>query len=167
MSSNLSGSFLSRFRIGHRMAAGYAILFALMVGLGLLAVSGMSSLANQTGKATEQIARQIGAVQEETKATVTAIEAIAGEISLVAEIAGTIASAVEEQNAATQETGRNVNQAVQGTQEVSATIVGVTEAASNTGEAANQMLGSAATLAEKADTLRALVTDFLQDVQAA
>ena len=78
--------------------------------------SEVKSLATQTAKATESIGSQIGAVQEETGATVTAIEAITGEIEAVAEIAGTIAAAVEEQNAATQEIGRNLTQAAAGTQ---------------------------------------------------
>ena len=129
--------------------------------------SEVKNLANQTAKATEEIASQIGAVQDETRATVAAIEAIAEEISVVAEIAGTIAAAVEEQNAATQEIGRNVNQAAHGTQEVSSNIVGVTNAASNTGTAADQVLDSAGMLAEKAEILDGLVATFLERVQAA
>ena len=127
----------------------------------------VKSLANQTAKATEQIAAQIGAVQEETNATVEAIEITAAEISTVAEIAAAIASAVEEQNAATQEIGRNVSQAAQGTQDVSSNIISVTEAAASTGAASNQMLGSAGALAERANTLNALVGRFLEDVQTA
>ena len=129
--------------------------------------SEVKNLANQTAKATEQIAGQIGAVQEETGVTVEAIEAIAGEISTVAEIAGSIASAVEEQNTATQEIGRNVTEAAQGTHDVSSTIATVTEAAATTGTAANRMLGSATTQAEKANTLNALIRTFLEDVRAA
>ena len=51
------------------------------------------------------------------------------------EIAVTIASAVEEQGAATQEIARNVQQAAMGTQEVSSNIAGVTKSASETGPA--------------------------------
>ena len=129
--------------------------------------SEVKNLANQTAKATEQIAGQIGAVQDDMGGTVEAIEAIADEISTVAQIAGSIASAVEEQNTATHQIGRNVTEAAQGTQEVSSTIVTVTEAAATTGTAANRMLGSARTLAEKANTLNALIRTFLDDIQAA
>jgi methyl-accepting chemotaxis protein len=129
--------------------------------------SEVKSLANQTARATEQIAGQIGAVQDETRATVTAIEAIAGEITAVAEIAGSIAAAVEEQDAASVEIGGNAGQAVQGTEGVSSAIASVTEAAANTGTAATQVLDSAGRLAERADTLNALVRRFLEDIQAA
>ena len=129
--------------------------------------SEVKSLANQTAKATEQIAAQIGAVQQETRTTVEAIEVIAGEISTVAEISGTIASAVEQQNAATKEIGRNVTDAAQGTGGVTANIARVTQAAASTDTAANQMLGASAALVDRADTLNDLVGRFLKDLQAA
>ncbi len=84
-------------------------------------------MANQTAKATEDIAKQIGAIQSSIAESVTAIEGIGGTIGQINEIATAIASAVEEQGAATQEISSNVQQAAQGTQEVSHTIQSVTQ----------------------------------------
>ena len=127
----------------------------------------VKNLANQTAKATEDIAEQVGSVQQETEATVTAIQAIAREIATVADIASGIATAVEQQNAATREIGRNVGQAAEGTRNVTTNIVGVTEAVSATGTAADGMLGSAGKLAEQAKTLNELVHRFVDDIKAA
>jgi methyl-accepting chemotaxis protein len=69
--------------------------------------SEVKSLANQTAKATDEIAAQIGSMQTVTGDTVKAIEEIRGVIGNMGEIATAIASAVEEQGAATQEIARN------------------------------------------------------------
>ena len=58
-------------------------------------------------------------------------------------------------------------EAAAGTQEVSSNITGVTQAASETGAASQQMLGSANELAQQADMLRSVVEQFLKDVKAA
>jgi len=71
----------------------------------------VKSLANQTARATEEITGQIGAVQSATKGAVEAIEGITATIGKISEIATVIASAVEEQGAATQEISRGVHQA--------------------------------------------------------
>jgi methyl-accepting chemotaxis protein len=124
-------------------------------------------LASQTGRATDEISRQIGAVQSETAAAVKAIEDIAAAIGEVNEVASTIASAVEEQNAATQEIARNVEQASAGAQEVSANIGSVTQAAGEAGAASEQVLGAASELSRQSANMRDLVTRFLEDVRAA
>ena len=98
--------------------------------------SEVKNLANQTAKATEEIATQISGVQASTEDAVTAIEAITRDIQEVDQIASAIAAAVEEQAAATQEIARNVEQAAAGTDEVSANIAGVNQAATETGAAA-------------------------------
>ena len=129
--------------------------------------SEVKNLANQTANATEQIAAQIGAVQQETHATVVAIEAIAGEIASVAEITSGITGAVQEQEAATQKIGHNVAQAAQVMKDVSAKIGTVSDATTITGDASDRMQDSTAALADRADTLNALVREFLKDVEAA
>ena len=65
--------------------------------------SEVKALANQTGKATEEIAAQIQSIQGATQEVVTAIRAIGTTIGEVSEIASVIAAAVEEQGAATHE----------------------------------------------------------------
>jgi methyl-accepting chemotaxis protein len=64
--------------------------------------SEVKSLANQTSKATEEISQKISEMQAATGQSVEAIGAITGTIGRINEIATTIASAVEEQGAATQ-----------------------------------------------------------------
>jgi methyl-accepting chemotaxis protein len=129
--------------------------------------SEVKSLANQTAKATEDIAAQIGAMQAATGESVGDIEEIGGIIRQISEIAATIASAVEEQGAATQEIARNVQQAAAGTAEVSSNIGGVTQAAGETGAAANQVLSASSDLSKQAEALRSQVQSFLEQVKAA
>ena len=129
--------------------------------------SEVKSLANQTAKATEDIAAQISAIQGATKESVEAIKSIGRTISEISEIATTIASAVEEQGAATQEIARNVQQAAKGTQDVSTNIGSVTQAAGETGAAATQVLGASDELAKQAEMLRQQVNSFLEKVRAA
>jgi methyl-accepting chemotaxis protein len=129
--------------------------------------SEVKSLANQTAKATEEIASQIGQIQGATKDAVAAIQGIGSIIGEISQIAATIAAAIEEQGAATQEIARNVSQAAHGTQEVTSNIAGVKEAATMTGAAAGQVLGSAGELAKQAEQLTSEVNAFLGGVKAA
>jgi methyl-accepting chemotaxis protein len=129
--------------------------------------SEVKSLANQTAKATDEIRAQIGAIQDRTRTTVEVIHGIRRTIEDINGISATIASAVEEQGAATQEIARNVQQAAAGTGQVSENISGVTSAAGETGAAATQVLGSASELAQQSETLRAEVHKFLATIRAA
>ncbi len=129
--------------------------------------SEVKSLANQTAKATEEIRAQISEIQGSTGLTVEAIRSIGATIRQMSEIATTIASAVEEQGAATREIATNVHQAAQGTSDIATNIEGVSRAASDTGSAASQVLGAAGELSEQAETLRRDVDEFLATVRAA
>ena len=124
-------------------------------------------LANQTAKATEEIASQIGTMQTVTNEAVGAIGGIATIIGEINEIANSISAAVEEQGAATQEITRNVQQAADGTQEVSTNITGVNEAASQTGAAAQQLLEASGGLAKEGEELRGEVDKFLDNLGVA
>ncbi|MCK1639242.1 HAMP domain-containing protein [Bradyrhizobium sp. 157] len=127
----------------------------------------VKSLAEQTSKATEEIASQIAAIQGATQKSVVSIEAIGKTIGEISEIATTIASAIEQQGAATQEIARNVQQAAAGTQEVSANVGGVTEGAVATGAAASQVEAAAGNLSRQSQQLREQVDAFLGQVRAA
>ena len=96
-----------------------------------------------------------------------AIEGIGSTITKISEIATAIASAVEEQGAATQEIARNVQQAAAGTSEVSTNITGVTQAAGQTGAASAQVLSTAGELAKQSEVLRGEVGKFLDNIRAA
>ena len=127
----------------------------------------VKSLANQTNKATEEIAAQVAAMQAVTDDAVAAIRNIGATIEGISGIAVTIASAVQQQGAATQEIARNIQQAAQGTGLVSSTISGVNQAANDTGAAADHVLASAARLSQEGETLRHDVDDFLAKIRAA
>jgi methyl-accepting chemotaxis protein len=129
--------------------------------------SEVKALANQTSKATDEIASQIRSIQDATQQSVGSIRAIAQTIDKVNTTATAIASAIEEQGAATQEISRNVTQAAQGNQEVSRNIAGVNEAATQTGTAAGQVLQSADELSRNSEALRREVDSFLKEVRAA
>ncbi|HYE53111.1 MAG TPA: methyl-accepting chemotaxis protein [Azospirillaceae bacterium] len=129
--------------------------------------SEVKSLANQTAKATEEISAQIASMQAVTADAVQAIRSITGTIGSISEIAATIASAVEEQNATTAEISRNVSQAAVGTQEVSGNVASVTQAAGETGAAAGQVLSAAGELSQQAGALRTEVETFLAGIRAA
>jgi methyl-accepting chemotaxis protein len=127
----------------------------------------VKALATQTATATGDIATQIKAMQEATQTSAQSIHGITETINRVNETATSIASAVEEQGAATREISRNVLQAAQGTQEVSGNITGVSQAAQQTGSAAVQVLASASELSRNGEALKAHVAAFLQEVRAA
>ena len=129
--------------------------------------SEVKSLANQTAKATEEIAEQIGAIQTVTNETVTAITSIRGTIGNINEIAAGIASAVEEQGAATEEITRNVQQASDGTAEVSKNITGVTQGANETSSAASQVQAAAGELSNNAAKMNDEIMAFLKQLNAA
>ena len=129
--------------------------------------SEVKSLANQTAKATEDIAAQIAEIQHATGSTVASIKGIGERIREMNEIAGTVASAMDEQNSATQEIARNVQQAANGTREVSGNISGMSQAASQTGQAAEEVLSASGELSRRAEQLRNFVQQFLADVRAA
>ena len=129
--------------------------------------SEVKALAEQTAKATEEIARQIGEVQGVTAQAVTAIGGITGRIREIDGVATSIAAAVEQQGAATQEIVRNVAQASTGAGEVTGNIAGVAQASEETGAAAGQVLSAASELSRQSEHLRAEVARFLATVRAA
>jgi methyl-accepting chemotaxis protein len=128
--------------------------------------SEVKTLATQTAKATDEIGGQIRAIQEATGASAEAIATITETIRRVNEISTAIASAVEEQGAATQEISRNVQQAAQGTTEVASNIAGVTQAAGETGAVANQVLSAAVALSRGGMELKGQVGEFLRTIRA-
>ena len=129
--------------------------------------SEVKALAEQTAKATGEIGQQITGIQTATQDSVSAIKEIGGTIEKLCEISSTIASAVEEQGAATQEISRNVQQAAHGTQQVSSNITDVQRGASETGSASSQVLAAAQSLSGDSRRLKLEVGKFLDTVRAA
>jgi methyl-accepting chemotaxis protein len=129
--------------------------------------SEVKALAEQTAKATGEISQQISGIQNATQDSVGAIKEIGDTIGKMSEIASTIASAVEQQGAATQEISRNVQQAAHGAQQVSSNITHVQRGASETGLASSQVLAAAQSLSRDSNRLKVEVDKFLSSVRAA
>jgi methyl-accepting chemotaxis protein len=127
----------------------------------------VKALAAQTAKATDEIGTQIATMQGATHDSVLAIKDIVATINRVSEIANTIASAVEQQGAATHEISCSVGEAAKGTADVAATIGEVNEGAGQTGSASSQVLSSARVLSRAGNVLKAEVDKFLAMVRAA
>jgi methyl-accepting chemotaxis protein len=127
----------------------------------------VKSLATQTAKATEEIAALVNQIQIATRDAVTAVQGIGTTIDDISKISAAIAAAVEEQSVATKEIAQNVQLASAGTAEVTANIGGVRQAATDTGSAAEKVLGAAGRLSQQSDELRSEVRVFLGSVKAA
>ena len=136
-------------------------------GKGFAVVAGeVKGLATQTAHATKEIAEQIGAVQTGTIAAVDAINGIHKTIEAISSISSAIASAVEQQGAATQEIAINIDQAFTGTQEVSNNISALTDAATESGQCADLVLTIAGTLSTQSANLGTEVDVFVNRIRA-
>jgi methyl-accepting chemotaxis protein len=120
----------------------------------------VKELAQETSKATEDIGRRIEAIQSDTAAAVAAITEISGIIAQINDTQSTIASAVEEQTATTNEMGRNVTEAATGSSDIAENITGVARSASDTTAAASSTSQAADELARMASDLQQLVGQF-------
>ena len=129
--------------------------------------SEVKALANQTAKATEEIATQVAAMQSSTSEAVLSIGGITETIARMSEITTSIATSVEQQGEATREIARNIQSAAAGSSEISAHIGGVTAAAAATGLAASDVLSNARELDNQSGMLRHAVDEFLAKVRAA
>jgi len=120
----------------------------------------VKELAKETAKATEEIGQKIDAIQGNTKAAVKAIGDIGDIINQINDLSNTIASAVEEQTATTNEIGRNVTEAAKGTGEIARNITGVATAAESTTGGASETQKAALELNRMAGQLQSLVSRF-------
>jgi methyl-accepting chemotaxis protein len=120
----------------------------------------VKDLARETAKATEDIGRRVEAIQADTREAVDAIAEISSIIARINDYQTTIASAVEEQTATTNEMSRNVAEAATGSNEIAQNIVGVATAAQTTSAGVTQSQGAAQELAQLSTELQRLVGTF-------
>ena len=128
--------------------------------------SEVKALAEQTARATDEISQQVHGMQDATGKSVAAITDISGTISRMSEIAIAVSAAVEQQGAATREIARNIQQAAQGTGDVSAGVAAVQRSAAETGSASAELLSSAQLLSRDSTRLKDEVAHFLRTVRA-
>jgi methyl-accepting chemotaxis protein len=129
--------------------------------------SEVKTLANQTAKATQDIAEQVSAIQAATQISVQAIQGIVETIAQVSDTSTAVAAAVEEQGSATKDIARNVAEAAKGTSGVTSNIASVSDAAQSTGAAASEVLTSAGDLSKNSEALKVQVNEFLREIRAA
>ncbi len=124
----------------------------------------VKSLAVETAKATEEIARHILAVQELTGSAVEAVHGIEDGMHEIATRASSAAASILQQNAATSEISRNAADAARGTGAVVSMLGKVSAAAAGTRSAAETMLGASQSVDASIGSLRAEIEGFLKKV---
>jgi methyl-accepting chemotaxis protein len=97
----------------------------------------VKELANQTGKATEDISNKIQAIQTDSAEAVGSISEIGDIVNRINDIATSIASMVEEQTATTNEMSRNVQEAATGSIQIAENTAEVAKAAASTKQGAD------------------------------
>jgi len=127
----------------------------------------VKDLAAQTGKATEEITRQIQSIEQTTVGSVQTMKAIAATIMQLDTLANDVSIAMRQQDSVTQEIARNAGAAAKGTRNVSANVNEVSTAAIKTGQVANTVLSAAEDLAAQSNRLREEVERYLAQVRAA
>ncbi len=124
-------------------------------GRGFAVVAGeVKALAAQTANATSEIARHIAGLDDATKASVGVVDEICQTLDEVAGVAISVAAAIEQQTAATQEIARNVNESGTAVQEVTNRIVDVARDAETTGQQAGQLRAGSGAVASEIAALR-------------
>ena len=120
----------------------------------------VKELAKETSAATEEISSRIETIQSDASEAVAAIAQIVELIGKINDAQSTIASAVEEQTATTNEIGRNVTEAAGGAGEIARNVASVAEAAASTASGATQTQQAAEELARLSMELQRLVDQF-------
>jgi methyl-accepting chemotaxis protein len=130
-------------------------------GKGFAVVAGeVKDLAQETAKATEEIAGQVGAIQHDTKRAVAAIGRIGEVIASINEYQGSIAAMVEEQSTTTGEMSRSVSEIATGAHGIAHDTRELAGAATNTATAVERTREASAVLTDMAGELERLVEPF-------
>ncbi|WP_413451414.1 methyl-accepting chemotaxis protein [Georgenia phoenicis] len=130
-------------------------------GKGFAVVAGeVKELAQETAKATEDIARRVETIQVDATGAVDAIGEISRIIESINDLQLTIASAVEEQTATTNEMSRSVGEAATGSGEIAGSITAVADSSAEAKDTLTQLTESADGLAGMSADLRTRVEQF-------
>jgi methyl-accepting chemotaxis protein len=128
--------------------------------------SEVKSLAEQTARATQEIAQHITGIQNSTGTAVASVKEVGVAMRQIDEVTTAIASAVEEQGAATREISQNVQMAAAGTQTLASNISTVNTAISETSRSAGQVLQASGKVSVAAATLTEQVAEFFKTLRS-
>jgi methyl-accepting chemotaxis protein len=127
----------------------------------------VKTLANQTSRATDDIARQVAAIQDATKRSVGEIAAIARVIGELTGVSTSIAAAVEQQSATTRNIAESIHTAASHTARASTEIDSVEQAVAKGAAAIDDITQWTAQLSARASDLETKVATFFSRVRAA
>ncbi len=127
----------------------------------------VKSLAEQTGKATEEISGQINDIQSATDAAVDATTEVGRTIKEINDITVGVAGAVEEQSAATREIASSISQTAEAVSSVNSILDEIKSGATETNSEAGNVQAGSVRIAEELDALRGQINQFLEDIKAA
>jgi len=125
----------------------------------------VKSLANQTARATEEIAREIAAMRAAIDDAAGAMRGVAGTIERLNDINVSIAGSAEQQAVATGEISRNITTAAGSMVQVSAEIASVARNAAETEGATAEVHAASGALTQEAGRLRLELDRFLETVR--
>ena len=130
-------------------------------GKGFAVVAGeVKELAQETARATEDIARRIETIQGDAGAAVGEIDEIARIVGSINDLQLTIASAVEEQTATTNEMSRGLSEAATGSGEIAQNVTVLASAAQTLDSVLGGMSSEVGDLAGMSTELRDRVARF-------
>lgn len=120
----------------------------------------VKELARETAKATDEIGKKIFTIQKDTKDAISSINQIADTISKINDTQTTIAGAVEEQTATTNEIARNISGAAKSSNDVVQNILSVVQAAQSASTSAKQTDSAAFNLDTVAKEINIAMSHF-------
>lgn len=127
----------------------------------------VKDLANQTSKATEQIEQQVANMQTVASQSITATGNVTERVKAINERVSEMAVSADQQNVATSEIARNINEAAQGTSHVNESMVTVAGGAVNTGEVSSLMNDLISKMNQQNETLQRELDGFIKRLLAA
>lgn len=128
--------------------------------------SEVKALADQTGKATDEISDRINGITKQSEETVSAVTSIGEKIAETNELASSIAVEVEQQSLATGEISRNAQMAATGTVQVNESITKVNGSVSDTKSSSTSVSQASENLAIQGNNLTKVIQSFVERLQS-
>jgi methyl-accepting chemotaxis protein len=122
-------------------------------------------LANQTARATEDISRQVGAVQNAARDAASGVEGVVATIRTIDSIAAAIAGAVQEQEAVTRDISAHIDEVAVKASEVSENVAHLSQSTAQACGGTVRVIWSARTLSNVVEALNAEVTTYVSKVR--